>query len=140
MSYPPADHPAYLSTYVCHKCELHRQQEARDSANSMADMKAAWAQELAEVKRQAQGQQQQASSEAQVKLAAAQASRDKLQAQVDRIQESNGSLHKQLADAHGKVCVCAHIAWASVLVHGLMLWCMIVQQLGSRDFGICQRA
>ena len=130
MSYLPAYHPAYLPTYVCHKYELHRQQEARDSADSMVDLKAAWAQEVAEVKRQAEEQQQQASSEAQVKLAAAQASRDKLQAQVDRTQESNSSLHKQLADAHGKVCVCvcmcAHClgycfgAWADAPVYACL--------------------
>ena len=120
-AYLPAYHPAFIPTYVCHTCELHRQHEAKESANSIADLKAAWAQELAEVKRQAQEQQQQASSEAQVKLSAAQASRDKLQAQVDKLQESNGSLHKQLADAHGKVRehrVCLRTAWASALVHG----------------------
>ena len=38
-----------------------------------------------------------------MKLAAAQAAREKLQGQLDKAQESNGSLHKQLADAHGKV-------------------------------------
>lgn len=92
------------------------------------------------MKRQAQEQQQQASSEAQVKLSAAQAIRDKLQAQVDKVQESNASLHKQLADAHGKVCVCLHTAWADALVHGLMLRCMVVEQRGSRGCGICQEA
>lgn len=56
------------------------------------------------MRQQAQQQQQQSSSEAQVKLAAAQAVRDKLQAQLDHTQQSTAALHKQLADAHAKVC------------------------------------
>ena len=80
-----------------------RQQDIQDSANRLADLKASSAQELAEACRQAQEQQQLSSSEAGVKLAAAQAVREKLQAQRDQAQHSNGSLHKQLADAHGKV-------------------------------------
>lgn len=84
--------------------KLCRQQEAKHSADSIADMKACWAQEVAQVRQQAQQQQQQSSSEAQVKLAAAQAVRDRLQAQLDQTQQTNASLHQQLADAHAKVC------------------------------------
>ena len=82
---------------------LYRQQEAKHNADSIADLKANWAQEVAQVRQQAQQQQQQSSSEAQVKLAAAQAVRDRLQAQLDHTQETNASLHRQLADAHAKV-------------------------------------
>ena len=82
----------------------YRQQESKASANSLSDCKAAAARELAEVRKQAQEQQQQAGGEAQVKLAAVQAAREKLQAQADQLQKSNRSLHQRLADAHGKVC------------------------------------
>lgn len=122
------------------------------------------------MKRQAQEQQQQASSEAQVKLAAAQASRDKLQTQVDNLQDSNGSLHKQLADAHGKVCVCVCANASCImksknlfvtifcdrlrLVSGksstvflpslsecmLILRCVGAKQLGDSERGICEGA
>ena len=106
LPYPCLTPPTYPPAYTPHTCELHRQQEVRDSADSIADLKASWGQRLAEVQRQAEEQQQQASMEAQVRLAAVQASRDKLQAQLDQTQNSNGALHKQLADAHGKVGVC----------------------------------
>ncbi len=81
-----------------------RQQEGRASADSLADLKASAAQELAEVRKQAKEQLQQSGGEAQVKLAAVQAAREALQGQVEKLQDSNVALHQQLADAHGKVC------------------------------------
>ena len=80
-------------------------------ADCLADLKACAGHELAEVRKQAQEQQQQSSNEAQVKLAAAHSARDKLQGQVEQLQNSNGALHHQLGDAHGKVCsICHHAA------------------------------
>ena len=83
-----------------------RQQEGKASADSLADLKASAARELAEVRKQAKEQLQQSGSEAQVKLAAVQSARMALQGQVEKLQDSNGALHQQLADAHGKVCTC----------------------------------
>ncbi len=83
-----------------------RQQEGKASADSLADLKASAARELAEVRKQAKEQLQQSGSEAQVKLAAVQSAREALQGQVEKLQDSNGVLHQQLADAHGKVCTC----------------------------------
>lgn len=83
-----------------------RQQEGRASAASLADLKASAARELAEVRKQAKEQLQQSGGEAQVKLAAVQSAREALQGQVEKLQDSNGALHQQLADAHGKVCPC----------------------------------
>jgi len=83
-----------------------RQQEGRASADSLADLKASAARELAEVRKQAKEQLQQSGNEAQVKLAAVQSAREALQGQVEKLQDSNVALHQQLADAHGKVCTC----------------------------------
>lgn len=83
---------------------LDRQQESKSSADTLADCKAAAARDLAEVRKQAQEQQRQAGSQAQVKLAAAQEAREKLQAQMAKLQDSNGGLHRRLSDAHNKVC------------------------------------
>ncbi|KAL0041505.1 hypothetical protein WJX79_005695 [Trebouxia sp. C0005] len=80
-----------------------RQQEGKASADSLADLKASAARELAEVRKQAKEQLQQSGSEAQVKLAAVQSARMALQGQVEKLQDSNGALHQQLADAHGKI-------------------------------------
>jgi len=99
-----------------------RQQEGRASADSLADLKASAARELAEVRKQAKEQLQQSGNEAQVKLAAVQSAREALQGQVEKLQDSNVALHQQLADAHGKVCTCCSAGIckpAVVLIEGL---------------------
>ena len=57
------------------------------------------------MRKQAQETQSRSAEEAAVKLQAAQAAGEKLQGQVQQLQEASGGLHKQLADAHGKVCL-----------------------------------
>ena len=86
-----------------------RQQEGKAGADSLADLKASAAQELAEVRKQAKEQLQQSGGEAQVKLAAVQSAREALQGQVEKLQDNNGALHQQLADAHGKVRTCCRL-------------------------------
>lgn len=104
-----------------------RQQEGKASADSIADLKASAARELAEVRKQAKEQLQQSGGEAQVKLAAVQSAREALQGQVEKLQDSNGALHQQLADAHGKVCTCCSAGmWTISWYHGDRAACLSV--------------
>ena len=107
-----------------------RQQEGKASADSLADLKASAAQELAEVCKQAKEQLQQSGGEAQVKLAAVQSAREALQGQVEKLQDSNGALHQQLADAHGKVRTCCRLYMhKSSWYHGKRCLCLLACQL-----------
>ena len=86
-----------------HTCAVNRQQEGKASSDKLADLRASSARELEQMRKQAHETQSRSAEEAAVKLQAAQAAGEKLQGQVQQLQEASGGLHKQLADAHGKV-------------------------------------
>ena len=83
---------------------MPREREGKASGDSVAELKAAAAREVAGVREEALEQLQQA----QVKLAAAHKAGETLQGRLEELQAANGLLHRQLADAHGKVVV--HLA------------------------------
>lgn len=82
---------------------VSRHEEGRVNAEALADLKASSARALHDASKQAQEERHRITEEADVKLQAAQRAGEKLQGQVQQLQEANGNLHKQLADAHGKV-------------------------------------
>lgn len=114
---------------------VHRQKESRISSDKLADLRASSARELQQLRQQAQEAQSRSAEEADVKLQAAQRAGEKLQGQVQQLQEASGQLHKQLADAHGKVMAVpqcsAHLL--TVQAHGSMHLVVMRQQLASRQ-------